>query len=106
MDNQLQVVERDRGSFSSSGLLATRLPRAEQAAGRRHRDGPPTDEAPRAMHTEVAMSTPQPTPTAAEAGNDTSSPNQHHLRGAGARIDYFPEGARPLPAEGPLTLVY
>jgi hypothetical protein len=52
------------------------------------------------------MSTPQPTPTAAEAGNDTSSPNQYHLRGAGLRINYFPEGAGPLTADGPIMLVY
>jgi hypothetical protein len=52
------------------------------------------------------MSTPQPTPTAAEAGNDTVSPNQYRLHGARVRINYFPRGGGPLTADGPIMLVY
>jgi hypothetical protein len=35
-----------------------------------------------------------------------SSPNQYHLRGTGVRINYFPGGAGPLTADGPIILVY
>ena len=52
------------------------------------------------------MPTPQPVPTAPEVDSDTSSPNQYHLRGNGVRISYFPGGAGPLSADGPIIVVY
>jgi hypothetical protein len=52
------------------------------------------------------MPTPQAGSTATEAGGDTSSPNQYHLHDNGVRISYFPGGAGPLTADGPVTVVY
>ena len=53
------------------------------------------------------MPTPQPVPSiVAEASGDDGSPNQYHLRGNGVRISYFPHGAGPLTADGPIMLVY
>jgi hypothetical protein len=52
------------------------------------------------------MRTAQSLSTAPAARRDTSSPNQYHLRGNAVRISYFPEGAGPLTADGPIMLVY
>jgi hypothetical protein len=52
------------------------------------------------------MPTLQTRPTATEVGGDTSSPNQYHLHGNGIRMSYFPGGAGPLTADGPVVVVY
>lgn len=52
------------------------------------------------------MPIPQAGPTATEAAGDTSSPNQYQLHGNGVRISYFPGGAGPLTADGPVIVVY
>jgi hypothetical protein len=58
------------------------------------------------------MSTAQSVPTAAPAApgpvSDTGSPNQYHLHGHGdgVQISYYPTGAGPLTADGPIILAY
>jgi hypothetical protein len=39
-------------------------------------------------------------------GLNSGSPNQYHLSGHGVHVSYYPGGAGPLTAEGPVILTY
>ena len=53
------------------------------------------------------MTTTQPAPNAAPATvGQTGAPNQFHLHGHGIQVTYYPEGAGPPTADGPVVLVY
>jgi hypothetical protein len=53
------------------------------------------------------MTTTQPAPNAApENLSQTGAPNQYHLHADGIQISYYPDGAGPLTADGPIILAY
>ena len=53
------------------------------------------------------MTATQPAPDAApENVNQTGAPNQYHLHAHGTQISYYPDGAGPPTADGPIILAY
>jgi hypothetical protein len=53
------------------------------------------------------MTTSETAPAAPVAANAIQgSPNQYHLSGHGVRVSYYPGGAGPLTADGPIMLTY
>ncbi len=53
------------------------------------------------------MTATQPAPDVApENVNQTGAPNQYHLHAHGTQISYYPDGAGPPTADGPIILAY
>jgi hypothetical protein len=53
------------------------------------------------------MTTSQTAPSAPpQPSAGTGAPNQYHLHGHGVRISYYPGGAGPVTADGPIILTY